>query len=330
MADEEGPPLYISSSKVKELLNLQELISQIETALKNFSNKTNSSVVQPVRTVVPVEQYGGFLGVMPAYSKESESSSLGAKLVSFYSGNADLGLPTHTATIVLLDPRTGALLAILDGAVITEMRTAAASAVATKYLSSEDVKVLTILGSGHQARSHLAALRLVRKFEEVRVWSRNQAHAEKFACEHEGVKVCSTVEEAVRGADVIVTVTMAKEPVLFGKWVKEGAHVNAIGACRPDQRELDDELMQSSVVVVDSREAAEKESGDVILSKAVVAAEVGDVASGTVKIDCTKRTVFKSLGMAIEDVVSAQLVYDSYVKRKGSPHFLALSSSTCI
>eukprot|EP00118_Oscarella_pearsei_P013292 m.104896 g.104896 ORF g.104896 m.104896 type:complete len:313 (+) comp37215_c0_seq27:564-1502(+) len=310
----EALPLYIPASKVKELLHLEDLIPKIETALVNFSDKAAGGVIQPVRTVIPIEQHGGFFGVMPGYNRQS--SSLGAKLVTFYSGNAATGLPTHMATIVLLDSGTGALLAILDGEVITELRTAAASAVATKYLSSENAEILAIIGSGHQARSHLAALRLVRKFKQVRVWSRNREHAEKFAAEH-SISVCDTVQEAVDGADVIVTVTMASEPVLFGKWVKEGAHVNAIGACVPSQRELDDELMHSSVIVVDSKEAAEKESGDVLLSKASVTAEVGEIASGKVKIEPSKRTVFKSLGMAIEDVVSAQLVYDTYMNQKG-------------
>src|SRR6185295_6183776 len=181
------------------------------------------------------------------------------------------GVPTHMATIFLADPQTGAPLAIMDGRLITEMRTAAVSAVATKLLSAEDASVLAILGSGVQARSHNEALGLVRHFQEVRVWSQTTEHAERFAAEIGGNVM--SAEEAVRDADVVVTATSSREPVLKGSWLKPGAHVNAVGACRPDWRELDDAAMRN-VIFVDSREAAMKESGDVILSKATIHGEL--------------------------------------------------------
>src|SRR6266536_3779279 len=208
---------------------------------------------QPVRSVIKVEPSGGFLGLMPALTPDG----LGLKAVTFYPSNAERGIPTHMATIFLVDPETGTPLAIIDDRLITETRTAAVSAAATKLLVSSDAKILAILGSGVQAHSHVEALRLVRQFEEIRVWSPTSEHAERFASEI-GAKSMSA-EEAVRGADVVATATNSKTPVLKGSWLKPGCHVNAVGACRPDWRELDDEAM-SNVVFVDSREGAMRES----------------------------------------------------------------------
>jgi thiomorpholine-carboxylate dehydrogenase len=190
------------------------------------------------------------------------------------------------------------------------MRTAAVSAAATKLLASPDAKVLAILGSGVQARSHVEALLLVRQFEVIRVWSPTAEHAKQFA--NEVGATAMSAEEAVRSADVIVTVTSSKTPVLKGDWLKPGCHVNAIGACRPDWRELDDEAMQN-VVFVDSREGAVRESGDVILSGAKIYAELGEALAGKVPARANETTVFKSLGMAVEDIAAALLVYRSAV-----------------
>jgi thiomorpholine-carboxylate dehydrogenase len=212
------------------------------------------------------------------------------------------------ATIFLVDPETGTPLAIMDGRLITEMRTAAVSAAATKVLASPDARVLAILGSGVQARSHVEALRLVRRFKEVRVWSATREHAERFAKEIGATAV--SAEEAVRGADVIVTATNSKTPVLKGAWLRPGCHVNAIGACRPDWRELDDQAM-SNVVFVDSREGALKESGDVILSGVKIYAELGEILASKVPSRANETTIFKSLGMAVEDIAAAMLVYRS-------------------
>jgi len=199
----------------------------------------------------------------------------------------------------------------MDGRLITEMRTAAVSAAATKLLASPDAKVLAILGSGVQARSHVEALRLVRQFEDSRVWSPTIEHAKRFAQEIGATAM--SAEEAVRDADVIVTVTSSKTPVLKGDWLKPGCHVNAIGACRPDWRELDDEAMQKNVVFVDSREGAMRESGDVILSGAKIYAELGEALARKVPAPANETTIFKSLGMAVEDIAAANLVYQSYL-----------------
>src|SRR5262249_20272358 len=168
-------------------------------------------------------------------------------------------------------------------------------------------KILAILGSGVQARSHVEALRLVRQFEEIRVWSPKKQNADRFAREVGASSV--SAEDAVHGADVIVTVTSSKEPVLKGSWLKPGCHVNAVGACRPDWRELDDDVMRDSVVFVDSRDGAMKESGDVILSGAKIYAELGEVLAGKIPPRANETTVFKSLGMAVEDIAAAMLVY---------------------
>ncbi|XP_015253637.1 PREDICTED: ketimine reductase mu-crystallin [Cyprinodon variegatus] len=202
---------------------------------------------------------------------------------------------------------------VIDGEVITNMRTAAVSAISAKLLMPPGAEVLTILGTGKQALSHYKVFTEIFSFKEVRVWSRTKKGVERFVCSVGGpVKGCSSAEEAVRGADVIVTVTGSTEPVLFGQWVKAGAHVAAVGACRPDWRELDDVLMKAAVVYVDSREGALSESGDVLLSGAEVFAELGDVINGTKSAQREKTTVFKSLGMGVEDAVSAKLVFDQW------------------
>ncbi len=292
-----------------------DLIPAMEKALTDFSE---GKVTQPVRSVIKVDVAAatGFLGLMPALTPEG----LGLKAVTFYPSNAEHGIPTHMATIFLVDPQTGMPLAIMDGRLITEMRTAAVSAVATKLLAPADARILAILGSGVQARSHVEALRLVRRFNEIRVWSPTKEHAQLFA-EEIGAKSMSA-EEAVRGADVIVTTTNSRTPVLKGAWLKPECHVNAVGACRPDWRELDDEAM-ANVVFVDSRESAMKESGDIILSDAKIYAELGEALAGKVPSRANETTIFKSLGMAVEttifkslgmaveDIAAAMLVYRS-------------------
>lgn len=292
--------LVLDEASVARHLRIEEVIPAMEQALIAFSG---GQVAQPVRTMVPVNEHRGFLAVMPAYT-----GALGCKLVTLYPHNVDV--PTHQATILLFRPETGELVAIMDGRLITEVRTAAVSAVATKLLARPDAAVLAILGSGVQAESHLEALRLVRDFREVRVWSPRRAAA--FAERH-GIELASSAEEAVSGADVVITVTSSTTPVLCGRWLQPGAHVNAVGAARPDWRELDDELLASARLIVDSRAAAEVESGDVIAA-GHIEAELGEVAAGKApgRGYPEEITIFKSLGLAVEDVVTAELVYSRY------------------
>jgi thiomorpholine-carboxylate dehydrogenase len=293
--------VFLNEEEVRKHLRMAELIPAMEKALIDFSA---GKMTQPVRSVINVNVAGatGFLGLMPALTPDG----LGLKAVTFYPSNVERGIPTHMATIFLVDPETGTPLAIMDGRLITEMRTAAVSAAATKFLAPSDAKILAILGSGVQAHSHFKALQLIRQFEEVRVWSPTHQHAQRFAKEIGGT--ATSVEDAVRGADVIVAATNSKTAVLRGLWLKPGCHVNAIGACRPDWRELDDDAM-SNVVFVDSREGALKESGDVILSGAKIYAELGQALAGKVPLRANETTIFKSLGMAVEDIAAAMLVY---------------------
>ncbi|KAL9956961.1 hypothetical protein ACROYT_G038530 [Oculina patagonica] len=308
------PPKYVSASRVEEVLKYEDLIPAIENALVNFSARESGGIVQPVRSAVQMEDRG-FLLVMPAYS--AKDNALAVKLITGFPENEKQGLPSFIGNIMVLDSRNGLPQAIVDGITITNMRTAAASAVATKYLATKDAQVLCILGSGAQGRSHVHALKHVRPFTEVRIWSRTFANAQKLA-EEVGAKACATVEEAASGADVIVTATLATNPILFGKWVKPGAVINSVGAPRPTWRELDDEIMHNSFIVADSTEAAMEEAGDVILSKATVSGEIGDVISGKLAVPEGKIKIFKSLGMAVEDVVSANLVL-SKLKEGGAP-----------
>ena len=303
-------PLFINEEQVRQHLRMADLIPAMEKALIDFSA---GKVTQPVRSVIKVDVAAatGFLGLMPALTP----NGLGLKAVTFYPSNAERGIPTHMATIFLVDPETGTPLAVMDGRLITEMRTAAVSATATKLLAPSDAKILAVLGSGVQARSHVEALRLVRQFEEVRVWSPKQEHAKQFA-EQIGATAMSA-EEAVRGADVVVTATNSKTPILKGSWLKSGCHVNAVGACRPDWRELDEEAM-SNAVFVDSREGAMKESGDVILSRATIYAELGEALAGKVPPRTKETTIFKSLGMAVEDIAAAILVYRAVMEESRS------------
>lgn len=292
--------MFLDEATVHRLLRVEEVIAAMDQALAAFSS---GKVVQPVRTMLPVAEYQGFLGLMPAYTGEA----LGAKLVTLYPRNE--GMPTHHAVIQLFRPETGEPLALIDGRLVTEVRTAAVSAVATKYLARPESSVLAIIGSGVQARSHLQALPLVRKFSEVRVWS--PRHAQDFAREF-GVIAAPSAEAAVRGADVVVTATMSQTPVLRGEWLSPGAHINAVGAPRPDWRELDDRVLERASIYVDSRDAAARESGDVIAAGIDrIVGEIGEVAGGALRgrQSNDEVTLFKSLGLAVEDVATADLVY---------------------
>lgn len=298
--------LNLTEDDVRAVLRWDELIAAMEHALIEFSCRR---VVQPVRSVLTIEEGKRYFGLMPAATE----NAMGIKAVTFYPANEGTGVPTHMAMVLLFNPETGEPLAVMDGRLITEMRTAAVSAAVTNRLALPSSRVLALLGSGVQAKAHLDALRLVREFDEVRVWSRTAGHAEKFAQEHGATAM--DAESAVRGADVIVTVTSATDPVLKGKWLKRGAHVNAIGAPRPIWRELDDDVMRNSVIV-DSREAVLQESGDVILSRAPIYAEAGEILSGAKQLPASETTVFKSVGIAVEDIVAAKLIFDRVTSQR--------------
>jgi ornithine cyclodeaminase/alanine dehydrogenase-like protein (mu-crystallin family) len=308
----------LTEDHVKSLLSMSELITAMEAAVARFSAR---EVLQPVRTVLSVGPTRAFFGLMPAYIEQP--ARLGAKLVTVFNENHARGLPSHLATIVLLDPETGALIALMDGRYITESRTAAVSAVSARHLSRPDASTLAIIGSGVQARSHLEAYSEVRALSDVRVWSPNPRSRERFVHDMTGhvparLHDCSSAERAIEGADLIVLATSSPTPVLDARWVAPGAHVVSVGACRPDQREMAPELVANSRLFVDSRAAALVESGDVVMGireqrfdESHIAGELGDVVLGRVagRTGVDQITVFKSLGMAVEDVVSADVVF---------------------
>jgi len=294
--------MILDERAVHDLLGMEELIPAMAKAMADLSS---GKVVQPGRVMLPVAEHQGFLGLMPAYG-----GALGAKLVAFYPNNQ--GIPSHHAMILLFKPETGEPLVTMDGRLITEMRTAAVSAVATRLLARPEASVLGILGSGVQARSHLAALRLVRTIREVRVWSPRNAAA--FAREF-AVRAVPTAEEAVRGSDIVVVATSSQTPVLSGAWLAPGTHINAVGAPRPTWRELDDDALRKARLYVEQREAATRESGDVIAAGKIFA-EIGEVVAGSKpgRQSADEITLYKSVGVAVQDIVSAELVYRKALK----------------
>jgi len=311
-------PQFLDEHAVRERLRMPELIDAMERALVEFST---GRVQQPVRTVFAFGAERSLFGLMPSYVPSLPA--LGAKLVTVCPGNAARGFGTHQAMIVMLDPVTGVAAAILDGRYITEVRTAAVSAVSARLLARKDARVLGILGSGVQARSHLEALGLVRNFREVRVWSPNAGRLRQFAAET-GARAMENAEAAVRGADVVVAATASPTPVMQSEWVGDGAHVIAVGACVPSQRELDPALVARARLVVDSRAAALQEAGDVMIGITEgrwtadhIAAELGELPA---RANDREVTVFKSLGLAVEDLFAAHLVLHSAAPPKAVAH----------
>ena len=308
----------LTEQHVHALLPIIDLIAAMESALAKFSA---GDVLQPVRSVLMVGPTKAYFGLMPAYVPAP--ASLGAKLVTVFGENHAKGLPSHLATILLLDPDTGSLIALMDGRYITEARTAAVSAVSARFLAKPNASTLAIIGSGVQARSHLEALQHVRQLEQVRIWSPRPHSRQQFVDDMSsrvpvGITACESAEAAVRGADLIVLVTSSKTPVIEDGWVSPGAHVMCIGACRPDQREMDPQLVKRGRLFVDSRGAALVESGDIVMNvaaglfdKSHVRGEVGELVLGRIsgRVSDGDITIFKSLGMAVEDVVAADLVF---------------------
>jgi len=299
-------PRFFDEEAVRARLHMPELIEAMQQALIEFSS---GRVRQPVRTVLGFGREQALFGLMPSYVPSLPA--LGAKLVTVCPSNAGRGLGTHQAVIVMFDPVTGVPEAFLDGRYITEARTAAVSAVSARQLARKDARVLGILGSGVQARSHFEALKLVRDFREVRAWSPNAGRLRQFA-DDTGASAMESAEAVVRGADVVVTVTASATPVVKSESVSDGTHVIAVGSCIPTKRELDPALVERSRLVVDSREAALKEAGDVVMginegrwTAAHIAAELGELP---VRLNEGEITVFKSLGLAVEDLFAAHLV----------------------
>jgi alanine dehydrogenase len=308
-------PLVLDEAAVAALLRMDELVDLMQRTLADFSS---GRAIQPVRSVIRAEPHDTLLAVMPGHLPGT--GALGVKVVTVAPGNAAHGLPSHLATVLLFDPATGALLAILDGRLITELRTAAVSAAAARALARPGARTLALLGSGVQAGSHLEAFRVVFPLERVRVWSPSREHREAFVRDHAGagvrIEAAARAEDAVRGADLVVAATASRTPVLAGEWLAPGTHVTGIGACRPDQRELDTATIARASVWVDSVAAARVEAGDLLLADGEgarwddhVRGEIGAVFAGTLpgRRDEREITLFKSLGLAVEDAATARL-----------------------
>lgn len=302
--------MYISEDEVRAALTYEALIPAIRQALIDYSA---SRVEQPARMILRAGNAeghrNGWFALMPAI----HGDFMAVKTVTFYPGNAELGIPTHMALIELLARATGRPLAVMDGRVITEMRTAAVSAAAFAALAplhfSTPPTSLGIIGSGVQARAHTRALRHVwPQMNEIRVWSPTRANAEECAAELGGQAV--SIEEAA-AADVVVAATLSAEPVLRGRWLQPDALVIAVGGIGPVNRELDDELMHTSYLVAESRDCVSRESGDVRLSGAAIQAEIGEIfaSPSSAAIPNFGRILFKTVGMAIEDLTAARLVW---------------------
>jgi len=296
-------PMILTEEDVESRLEYADLIPLMRATMAQFSR---GEAIQPERQMLPIEPERRYLGVMPA----ALPHAMGAKLVTFYPKNANTGVHTHNAMIALLDVENGLPLAFVGGRLITEMRTAALSAAVSSVLAKPDSKVLGIVGSGVQANAHLKALKHLFQFSEVRVWSPNKAHADAFAEQNDATSL--PLQDTVIDADIVVVATNSKEPVLRGSWLKKGAHVNSVGSPRPNWRELDDDVMRNELVV-DSRSAVLLEAGDVILSNARISAEAGELFSGKLSIAPSNTTLFKSVGLAVQDIATARFLYDKIV-----------------
>lgn len=310
--------LLLSQDDVVRCLSMAECVEVVDEALRAVARE---DVVLPVRTIVWLPDRHGLLGVMPGYL--GTGKTLGVKAITVMPGNHGSPLDSHQGVVLLFDAERGRLLSILDATAITTIRTAAASAAATRALARSDAADLAILGTGVQAAAHIDAMRAVRPIRRVRVWSRSPANAQTFAVKEgarHGIEVTTagSAREAVLGADLICTVTSASEPILEGAWIAPGAHVNAVGACVPRCRELDTEAVRRARVYVDHRAAALAEAGDLLIPIAEgaieathIVGEIGGVFAGAVpgRRSPEEVTLFKSLGIAVEDLAAAARAY---------------------
>jgi len=310
--------LIINQSEVTELLPMNECIDVMAGALKSL---VGGHDILPLRSIMWLPEKKGALGLMPAYAHDLKV--MGVKVVSVFPGNEGTEYDSHQGTVMIYETEHGRLLAIIDASEITGIRTAATSGVATRLLAREDASSLAIIGSGVQARQHLDAMLAVRHIERVAVWSRTPANARRFAeygSRKHGIPmdVEQTVEDAVKNADIICTTTASPEPVLLGKWIAAGTHINAVGSSVSFARELDTAAVVKSRLFVDRRESTLNEAGDFLMPKKEgaigddhILGEIGEILLGKMsgRKSSTEITLFKSLGLAVEDVASAEYIY---------------------
>lgn len=311
--------LILNATEVKQLLPMSDCIDVMAEALVALAQ---GQVYQPLRTVIRPPGAAGLMGLMPAYLS-GDQPAYGLKAICVFPGNPARGKDAHQGGVMLFDVETGEPLVLMNASAITEIRTAAVSAVATRLLAREDAGELAVIGAGVQARAHLEAIACVRPLRRVRVTSRNFDHAQALAQEMRSrypfpIEAVSSVEAAVRGAGIIVTATTATQPILQRDWISPGAHLNAVGAVPPTAREIDSATVAVATLFVEQREAARSEAGDFLipLREGVIGpdhirAEIGEVLIGSKpgRTSPDEVTLFKSLGLAIEDVAAAGYVY---------------------
>lgn len=305
--------MILGHHDVQTLLTYPDCIAAMEEALA--ATARGGEVHNPLRSIVRPENAQGFLGLMPAY-RGGAKPAFALKEICLFPGNPARGLDTHLGAVLLHSAETGELLGVFNASAITAIRTASVSAVATKLLARDDAHTLAIIGAGVQAQSHLRAIPLVRNITEVRVCSRTRSKAEALGDVH----IIDSVEECVRGADIIVTATSSREPVLKREWIAPGAHINAVGSSIAAARELDSAAVAAASFFVDRCESTLNESGDYLMAlrdgaiagPEHIRAELGELLTGKAKGRTSRDeiTLFKSLGIAIEDLASAQLLYD--------------------
>ncbi|RMG55837.1 MAG: ornithine cyclodeaminase family protein [Acidobacteria bacterium] len=316
--------LIINQSEVRALLPMDACIALMAGALAVLAR---GEALNPLRRGLLLPDKRGILGLMPGYVVPMRM--MGAKVISVFPDQREAEYDSHQGAVLLFETEQGRLLSIIDASEVTAIRTAAVSAVATQRLARKDASDLAILGSGVQAHRHLEAMFLVRSIERVRIWSRTPEHAQAFAARAARRYNCPihavpTAEDAVRGADLICTTTSAREPVLMGDWLTPGAHINAVGSSVPYARELDTKAIAQSRLFVDRRESALREAGDFliprqegVIDETHIQGELGEVLIGRIpgRRSPEETTIFKSLGLAIEDVAAGYYIYHQAIER---------------
>jgi ornithine cyclodeaminase/alanine dehydrogenase-like protein (mu-crystallin family) len=315
--------LILSGADVLRALPMSHCIEAVDRAMRSFSD-LGADV--PLRTIMQLPGGRNFFGAMPGYLDDPRG--LGAKVLTVFPDNAKRGLASHVGVVLLFDTETGVPLAVMDAASITAIRTAAASAVATRALARKDASSLAVLGTGEQAMTHLEAISQVRKLQTVRIWGRSAVNARRLAEKSQArlalpIEVAATAEDAVTSADIVCTVTAAHEPILNGRWLAPGAHVCLVGSSRLSSREADDEVVARARFFVDSRNSARAEAGELqhaldagIVTESHLLGEIGEVLNGSVQGRLADRdiTVYKSLGIAVQDLAAAHVIYDRAVR----------------
>src|SRR5580698_9043132 len=311
-------PLFINKEKIKAFLPMHDCIAVMETMFRDLAE---GRILQPLRSLLWLPDRSGLLGMMPGYAQGP--NIIGIKLITIFHANGPAGLPSHQGIVILFEATHGTPLLLLDAAAITAIRTAAASALATQILARKDATRLAVIGTGEQAVRHIEAISLVRPIDAIYCWGRNPGHTaalrNRLAARYP-IHVSASPQAAVEAADIICTVTSATQPVVEGRWLKPGAHLNVVGSCTPNNREVDSETMQRSSLFTDRYESLFKEAGDFliplqegIITDAHVKGELGDVLIGAKpgRTSDADITLFKSLGIAAEDLYAAWHIYKS-------------------